>query len=82
MPSTLKTINNYIFYNCTGLTSITIPESVEEILDCPFYGCSGLSEIIYLPSKLSKNTSYPGDMFWEAGKTSSTGGCTLTIGSN
>lgn len=82
LPSTLKTINNYIFYNCTGLTSITIPESVEEILVSPFYGCTGLSEIIYLPSKLSKNTSSPGDMFKEAGKTSSTGGCTLTIGSN
>lgn len=82
LPSTLKTINNYTFYNCTGLTSITIPESVEEILDSPFYGCTGLSEINYSSSKLSKNTSYYGHIFYKAGTNSSTGSCTVTIGSN
>ncbi len=33
------------FYRCTGLTSITIPNSVTSIGDYTFYGCSGLTSI-------------------------------------
>ena len=35
----LTTIDNYAFYNCSNLTSITIPESVTSIGDRAFYGC-------------------------------------------
>ncbi|MBQ8943727.1 MAG: leucine-rich repeat domain-containing protein, partial [Clostridia bacterium] len=40
-----KVISNYTFYRCTGLTSITIPESVTSIGDGAFYGCTGLTSI-------------------------------------
>ena len=38
-------ISNYAFYDCSSLTSITIPESVTSIDDCAFSGCSGLTSI-------------------------------------
>lgn len=33
------------FYKCSGLTSVTIPESVKSIDDWAFYECSGLTSI-------------------------------------
>ena len=38
-------IDSYTFYGCTGLTSITIPDSVTSIDDRAFYGCTGLASI-------------------------------------
>ena len=32
------------FYNCSGLTSVTIPESVASVEEKAFYGCSGLGD--------------------------------------
>ena len=38
-------IDGYAFENCTGLTEITIPDSVTSIDWCAFSGCTGLTEI-------------------------------------
>ena len=45
--SQLESIGSYAFYNCSSLTSITIPSSVTSIGWSAFYGCSSLSEVYY-----------------------------------
>ena len=44
IPSSVVIIGS-AFYNCTGLTSITIPNSVIIIEEDAFYGCTGLTSI-------------------------------------
>ena len=50
----LKTIYAMAFYNCSGLTEVTIPWSVEKIDNSSFSGCSNLNDV-----KFSGN---PGDI--------------------
>ena len=38
-------IGNYAFYQCTGLASVTIPNSVTSIGNSVFYGCSSLTSV-------------------------------------
>jgi hypothetical protein len=45
IPNNIKRISPYAFYCCTGLTSITIPQSVIEIGYCAFKGCSSLFSV-------------------------------------
>lgn len=40
------------FAGCSGLTSITLPNSLEEILYGAFYGCSGLTGNLEIPSSV------------------------------
>ena len=52
-------LNNSAFYNCSGLTSVTIPNSVISIGNYAFYGCSGLTSVT-IPDSV---TSIGGDAF-------------------
>ena len=42
---TVTSIGSHAFFQCTGLTSINIPNSVTSIGNSAFYGCSGLTSI-------------------------------------
>lgn len=42
---TVTRIGEYAFYNCSGLTSVNIPNSVTSIGSSAFYGCSGLTSV-------------------------------------
>ncbi len=45
IPSGVKSIGNYAFYGCTGLTSASIPNSVTSIHDRAFCDCTSLTSI-------------------------------------
>ena len=51
IPKTVKRIEQYAFYDCSGLTSITIPASVVKFgsLSSTFYECSNLASITVHP---------------------------------
>lgn len=41
----VTSIRSYAFYDCSGLTSVTIPKSVTSIGERAFNGCSGLTSV-------------------------------------
>ena len=52
IPSSVTSIEEWAFYNCSGLTGITIPSSVTSIGESAFYGCTGLTGIT-IPSSVT-----------------------------
>lgn len=50
---TLTIMGAYVFYNCSGLTSVSIPNSVTTIRDYAFSYCSKLTSIIFSSSLTS-----------------------------
>ena len=62
IPSTLggylvTSIRNYAFFNCSGLTSVTIPDSVTSIERGAFEYCSGLTSVT-IPDSVTSIGSY------------------------
>ena len=45
LDSTVTTIPNYAFHNCSSLTSVTIPDSVTSIGSGAFWGCTSLTTL-------------------------------------
>ena len=41
----VSSIGSYAFYNCTGLTNITIPDGITDIGALAFYNCTGLTNV-------------------------------------
>ena len=55
--NSLTYIGRYLFYNCDALTTIEIPEGVENIYDHAFYDCNNLRDI-KLPSTIETVYEY------------------------
>ena len=53
----VTSISEYAFYDCTGLTSITIPSSVTSIGSSAFRYCTGLTSVT-IPSSVTSISSY------------------------
>ena len=53
----VTSIGTMVFYNCTGLTSITIPDSVTSIGNQAFRGCTGLTSVTIPDSVTSIGSS-------------------------
>jgi hypothetical protein len=68
------------FYGCSGLTSITIPDSVVSVGNYAFYGCSGLTEINFNATEMN-NLPNSNFVFYNAGTTSENG-ITVNIEAN
>ncbi len=46
LPSSLKVLRHYSFYDCTALENIDIPESIKTVGNYVFYGCTALKSIV------------------------------------
>jgi hypothetical protein len=51
-PGSTRNIDDYAFFNCTGLTGVSISDTVTSIGDCAFLNCTGLTSIT-IPSSLN-----------------------------
>ncbi len=60
----VEKIPSELFYNCTALTGVTIPDGVTSIGERAFSGCTGLKEVIY-NAKAAECSKY--DVFQNAG---------------
>lgn len=45
LPSSLKTIGNFAFYDCSNLTSVTLSDGIISIDECAFCKCSNLTSV-------------------------------------
>lgn len=51
-------IGDRAFYGCSGLTSLTLPDGITEIVSFAFYGCSGLTSIYVYAEKVPNIDSH------------------------
>jgi hypothetical protein len=64
LSGTLKTIGDYAFDNCTGLSKITIPGTLTSIGKGAFFYCTGLTGIT-IPPSVTKIGAYAFENCWE-----------------
>jgi len=67
IPSSVVTIRNNAFSNCSNLTSVTIPDKVTSIGSYAFQNCTGLTSVI-IPKKV---TSIESGTFYNCSKLTS-----------
>ena len=77
IPAGVKTIGDYAFYGCTGLTSVTIPAGVTSIGNYAFRECTGLTEISWNAVSVA-DFDYNSNVFRNAGTAGA--GITVTFG--
>ena len=59
----IKTIPYHLFYGCTGLKEITIPDTVTAIADGAFYGCKSLEKVKLSESLITiPKSAFQGDI--------------------
>ena len=75
LPTTITSIDNDAFYDCTNLKKVNIPNSVTSIGDFAFSGCTGLTSIM-IPDSI---TSIGYAAFQRTGLTSATIPDSITI---
>lgn len=61
VPEGVKKIENYAFYCCTALKTVTIPDSVETIGDYAFAFCKGMTDL-----ELGENVTAIGDFAFDS----------------
>ncbi len=52
IPSSVATISNNAFYECTGFTGVTLSNNLEKIGEKAFYRCTGMRGQLILPGHL------------------------------
>ena len=77
--SVCESIGNNAFYECSSLTSVTIPDNVTSIGDYAFYKCTGLTEI-YFNARSMDDWNVSNSVFAYAGQSGV--GIKVTIGAN
>lgn len=63
IPNSVKVITDWAFYNCSHITSITIPCGLTCLGQNVFYGCSSLSEVVWNAKYFLNFSYYTGQYF-------------------
>lgn len=58
IPSSVDSIGNNAFYNCSLMTALSMPSSISYIADLAFYNCSGLTSITVNSLPVSLSSTY------------------------
>lgn len=52
IPSTVKAIGDYAFYNCSKMIELMLPKSISRIGNYAFYNCTGLTMNLVIPDSV------------------------------